>query len=363
MAVKQFTYQWPHHRFHAMGTRIDAWSEAAPAEAALAFAQVESLFRDVETSLSRFNPFSELSKLNAQPEMWVPVSKTLWNVLTTSLKFAEETGGMFDPTLLGAIRVAGYRESFERIKNDDQVEPVTDKTSSGGWRAIRLDAMHQQVWLPRDVGLDFGGIAKGYTAQWATVLMGLWGPCLIDAGGDLVAGDAPAGMSGWPVTILAPASASREDDRALVSLSMANSALATSGVDQRRWRVGGHEAHHLIDPATMHPARTDALTVSVMAPSGSAAEAWSKVALIAGTAGLAALSSRNMPALIVTQDGKLVLNEEMQFCVTGFDDDVEVTVHRRELDRQTTEFASASTVNEQVGIISGYHRKNGENNV
>jgi hypothetical protein len=33
--------------------------------------------------------------------------------------------------------------------------------------------------------VDLGGIAKGYTAQLAAIFLGQWGPCLVDAGGDL----------------------------------------------------------------------------------------------------------------------------------------------------------------------------------
>jgi thiamine biosynthesis lipoprotein len=293
-----------------MGTRIDLWLQADQPTAAIAFAQVEELFRDVEQALSRFNPSSDLSRLNAQPETWVAVSKTLWNVLALSLEYADLTDGQFDPTLLHALRAAGYTESFDRM----DVKEVKQAPSVGqiqGWRSIRLDEASRRVWLPQGIGLDFGGIAKGYAAQWAARLLGLWGPCLVDAGGDLVAGDEPSGMAGWPVKILAPRVDGQEAQRALVSLTVANQALATSGVDHRRWLVDGKPAHHIIDPRTGVPAVTDALTVSVIAPHGAEAEVWAKVAILRGTRGLDRLDQAGVPVLVIDGDHTLHINETM----------------------------------------------------
>jgi thiamine biosynthesis lipoprotein len=343
MTVKAFAYHWPHHSFHAMGTQIDAWIEAEPESADQALGQVETLFRDVEAALSRFNPASELSKLNAQSETWVPVSKTLWSVLTLALEYAEETEGVFDPALLGALRAAGYSESFERIGYGGPIEPAGAAARTGGWRAIRLDAERRRVWLPGDAELDFGGIAKGYTAGWAALLIGLWGPCLIDAGGDLAAGDAPAGLPGWPVTILAPRIEGRESTGALVSLTLANNSLATSGVDLRRWKIGGRAAHHLIDPRTAQPAESEAVTVSALAPTGAAAEVWAKLGLIKGAAGLAALSERNIPALIISRDHALHFNNAMWQRIHEVDTEVEVVVHSSEVPGQKQEPALLSS--------------------
>jgi thiamine biosynthesis lipoprotein len=53
---------------------------------------------------------------------------------------------------------------------------------------------------------------------------------------------------------------------------------ATSGTTKRSWEGG----HHLIDPRTGLPARTDLSEVSVLASTATDAEIYAKVALLLG---------------------------------------------------------------------------------
>src|SRR5438309_1920651 len=73
------------------------------------------------------------------------------------------------------------------------------------------------------------------------------GPCLVNAGGDIATRD-----GAWPVAVETP------DGPLTLELS-GSCALATSGRDSRRWRRAGREMHHIIDPATGAPSRTDLL--------------------------------------------------------------------------------------------------------
>lgn len=304
---------WPHYSFRGMGTRIDLWVDAGQPEAQAAFNEAAGCFRDAEAVLSRFDPASELSRLNAQAGQWVSVSRLLWDVLALALDFARETGGMFDPTVLYALTAAGYDRSFTEIGSGGQTVGTQAPEQTGGWQAIKTRPEDRGVWLPPGVGLDFGGIAKGYTARWAARLISLWGPGLVDAGGDLMAGDAPRGLAGWPVTVLAPRVNGQASEVGLVTLSLCNNALATSGVDHRYWLVDGRPAHHIIDPRTRGPAATDALTVTVMASDSPTAEVWAKVALIEGVeAGMDLLERRRMAGLIVDQGRKVHINPMMR---------------------------------------------------
>lgn len=304
---------WPQHSFRAMGTRIRLWVETDPATAAQALADGEALFREVERSLSRFDPTSELCHLNEQAGQWVKVSKTLWAVLQVALDFAEKTDGLFDPTILNALKSAGYNRSFTTIGRGGQAEAQPAIPSSARWQDVQCDPANRRVRLPQGLGLDFGGIAKGYTAQWAARLLGLWGPSLVDAGGDVVAGDPPKGWTGWPVAIAGPRVEADETTSNVADLLLADGAVATSGIDHRQWLVDGKPAHHIIDPRSGEPAVTDVLTVTVAATSGIEAEVWAKVALILGRdAGFAALNAYGIPALMIDPQLKLHTNANME---------------------------------------------------
>lgn len=296
------------HQFQAMGCQIAAWLDiegAYTAQAALD--QVEALFRHNEQVLSRFLPDSELSLLNGRSEQWVSVSPLLWQVLTTALSLAELTEGLFDPTLLSAVEAAGYTRSFTQL---DGTSASLSYPEPGRWSAIRLDSVRQAVWLPAGVRLDFGGVAKGMTAQQAVDLLSAWGPCLVDAGGDLTAGAAPHHWAGWPVAVTIPTFAGETED--LFSLWLAESSLSTSGVDYRRWQQNGRLAHHIIDPRTGCPAATDLLTATVLLRNAAQAEAVATAVLVQGQeAGTAWLERYQIPAVLVNQAHSVYLTASM----------------------------------------------------
>ena len=312
MAAQRDPSTWPVHHFRAMGCEMSVRRALSAAAAARPFARVERLFVAVEQALSRFDAQSELSRLNARPGEWVRVSPLLWEVLESALAMAQETGGRFDPTLLGALEAAGYGRTFGEIAAAGAVGPSSD-SHRGRFREIGRRAAPREVFLPRGVRLDLGGIAKGWTAQRAVQRLRPWGPILVDAGGDLVAGDAPPGWPGWPVAIAAPSDGARPNAPDLAQLWLRNAALATSGVDFRRWQVNGATRHHIIDPRTGRPAATDLLAVTVLDQSAVRAEAWATATIVAGRErGAAALSRGQMAALFVHHDGRALMTRAMQ---------------------------------------------------
>lgn len=287
---------WHRHDFYAMGCHMSAWLELTDEAVAMAaLGQVDALFQAAEARMSRFREESELSQLNVQPAQWVPVSQPLWTVIQRALSLAAQTDGLFDPTLLNALARAGYRQTFATLHETDGAigvnaaqaeteeqlqQPIT--SLQGRWREVEIDASRHAVRLPAGLRLDLGGIGKGFTAQQAVHFLSNWGPCLIDAGGDLVAGDAPQGLPGWSVAIAAPMIEDTNPERDLLQLWLKNATLATSGIDFRRWRQHGRMMHHLIDPRTGEPAQTPLLTASVLAADATVAEAWATVLMITG---------------------------------------------------------------------------------
>ena len=289
------------HRFRAMGSQIVLWLEHADAdEAHDACAMVEDLFAAAEQRMSRFRPDSELSQLNARSGEWVSVSRLLWQVISHALALAQETDGLFDPTVGNALLASGYTASFDPTQRDRTGSGEAGAASLGGCRQqVELDPLRHAVRLPAGVRLDLGGIGKGYTAQMAVDALAAWGPCLVDAGGDVLAGDAPAGQPGWLVGVAQP---SEHDAELALELWLNNAALATSGVDYRWWRQDGQRRHHLIDPRTGQPAETDLLTATVLAADGGEAEAWAKALLILGEhRGLALAQDTQLAAAVMNQ--------------------------------------------------------------
>jgi thiamine biosynthesis lipoprotein len=248
--------------FRAMGTEMELLVDAHAAAGALAAAENE--FHRLEALLSRFRHDSELSRLNRDGA--IDAGPDLLRVTALALDARERTAGRFDPTVHDALVAAGYDRSFANLDldNDDRCgEPCP----AGGGVLVE----GTRISLEPGVHLDLGGIGKGYAAERAAELLAPAGPCLVNAGGDV----ATRGGA-WPVGV--------ETTTAPVTLELRGGALATSGRDRRRWRRGGRELHHLIDPRTGAPAETDLVRVTVVAADAVDAEVAAKALFLAGAA-------------------------------------------------------------------------------
>lgn len=293
---------WPARTFRAMGCTITVRLATAAEEATELLAGALAQIAAAERAWSRFDPTSELSRLNAQAGRWSSVSPLLWEAVAAGLAQAAATGGLYDPTLLQAIRAAGYTRSFEELAG--HAAPARP-SQPGQWRSVQTHPTRRQIKLPPGVGLDLGGIGKGLAAAAVVDQLRPFGPALVDAGGDVAAGAAPPGFPGWPVAIAAP-DPGPDGEEDLLWVWLTDATLATSGTDYRRWEQNGVVRHHILDPRTGTPAQTDLVTVSVLNRSAAQAEAWAKAALILGTeAGYLALAHRGLAALLVEQDGRV----------------------------------------------------------
>ncbi len=298
-----------------MNTDVSAWLWADTPVADPWLLDVQHFFAAVEAELSRFRPASGLSRLNAAAGLGPQsVSSTLQHVLARALAAARASDGIFDPTVLTALQQAGYDRSFEQLgihglagaaagqpngKSSMPGLPNETLVRSPGWQQVMLDPIDGTVTLPAGLGLDLGGIAKGWTVDQAVEQLGIHGAALVDAGGDIRASAAPGGQP-WPIAIADPF----DDTRDLGVMVLAEGAVATSTIGRRHWHHNGRSAHHLIDPRRGEPCQSDLHTVTVVAPTVVQAEVAAKVALILGARdGRVYLERRGWSGLFVGRDG------------------------------------------------------------
>jgi FAD:protein FMN transferase len=280
------------HCFRAMGTEIELLVEADDATSALAAAEEE--FHRLEALLSRFRDDSELSRLNAAGSL--AAGPDLLRVVELALAANERTGGRFDITVHDALVAAGYDRSFELIPSEEDAWACMPKPMDRhGPRPMAIQAQDGIIRLDAGVRIDLGGIGKGYTCDRAAEILATAGPCLVNAGGDIAT---RAGV--WTVAV--------ETATEPLTLELSGgSALATSGRDLRRWRRGGRELHHLIDPETGLPSESDLLRVTAVAHDAVDAEVTAKALFLAGADAACEEADRlGIPVVLVTQDGRTI---------------------------------------------------------
>lgn len=261
---------------------------------------------DCEQRFSRFLPASELSALNRSAGYWHEVSGDLMEMLRLSLKYYFETRGIFDPSILTDLKRIGYDRSMDEIRANGTVPMphASKRTSRPGFHEISLDPAGSRARLPHGMEVDLGGIAKGWIVEKAARLLHTYAEtCAVSAGGDILFIGRPADGMDWDVYLEDP----RDPSAMLSQLHVGPGAVATSSVMKRTWSQGEKVRHHLIDPRTGEPAKTDWLSVTVISADVVTAEVYAKAILIGGEAELQNLLG-NQPGLTfiaVDADGNM----------------------------------------------------------
>ena len=282
-------------RFRAMGSDVQVLVDGPAELLQVARDRVEEL----ERRWSRFRPDSEISRLNAHAGSPMAVSVETLGLVGRALEGARVTAGRYDPTVLGDVLRAGYDRTFGEFG-----DAAGDGSALGrGWAGVVVDAAGSSVTLPAGVGLDPGGIGKGYAADLVAEELRAAGAAgvLVNLGGDLRAeGRAPGGGS-WVVAIEHPLRPGL-----VATVALGRGAVATSSRVRRAWGPPADRRHHLIDPATGRPADTGLAAVTVLAARGWQAEVLAKAAFLGGLdRGLALLTAAGADGVAVDDHGGL----------------------------------------------------------
>lgn len=235
-----------------MGTMADfAVVHGDPTRAQHAVDAAIAELRRVERHMTRFDASSDVGRANAGAALEaVVVAPDTAAVIAAALGWAEASGGGFDPCLVRAIELwdVGNR---------------TDPPPPGAFARLAGRRLHRHVDLDRwsgqsavrftdpDVGLDLGGIAKGYGVDRAVDALRSRGieNAIVNVGGDLYAMGSGAGDEPWRVAVRSP----DNPDRTVATIQVRDRAIATSGSYLQYFESHGRRYHHLLDPGTAAP--------------------------------------------------------------------------------------------------------------
>jgi len=227
------------------------------AHAAIDAAFVE--LHDVDRTMSRFKPTSDIGRINAA-KVGVPVavSAATAHVLESALRWAEQTDGAFDPCLGRAIELWDVTSRTEPPPHD-QFARLAGRNL---YRHLDLDHNRAIIRDP-DVAIDLGGIAKGHAVDRAAQALRDRGyqNALVNVGGDLVALGESEDGDPWRIGVIDP----NDPTRITRKIKIRDEAVATSGDYTRCFDHAGRRYHHLLDPATAAPRETKRHSVTVVA--------------------------------------------------------------------------------------------------
>lgn len=237
-----------------------------------AIEQAFATIKHLESLMSDRDPNSQLSYVNqhafAEP---VRVDDAVFEVLIASLEYSRLSEGAFDITIGPLVQLWRTEQSSGIAPSAAAVARAKELV---GWQNLILDPSQKTVRFAQEgMKLDLGAIAKGYAVDKA--LEDLWqlemSGAMVDIGGNLRCyGKAPRGSRHWRIGLQDP----RKDENTVLTLTMDDVAVATSGDYRRFALVDGKSFSHIINPSTAQSAQALS-SVTIIAPTAMQADALS----------------------------------------------------------------------------------------
>jgi len=289
-----------------MGTRLSIETDG-PVPAAVLDSAFDEVAR-LEGMFSNWQRTSEVSRLNDEAARGpVGCSAELFAAVRIGLRWAEETGGAFDPTVEPLVRALGLRGEEGRLPGmEDAPAPVGVETDPAarppiGWRHVHLHRAARSVRFDTEgVGLDLGGIGKGIALDAAAGVLRRHGVrrALLDFGGQVLAVGRPRRAPAWSIGIADP----EDRDRVIAVVGIDRLSLATSSNSERFVETPRGRLGHILDPAEARPARFQG-SLTVAAHDATSADALSTALFVMGPdRGAAWAEARDIPALYLWRD-------------------------------------------------------------
>lgn len=255
-----------------------------------------------ETLFSRSKEGSDVWKINHSQGKPVTVSDDTIRLTKEALSFCAETDGLFDIT----IAPLSDLWDFSSAKKDRHTVPSPEARNRLlpliDYRFVQFTE-HTVTLSKKNAALDFGGVAKGYIADRLKEFLLSEGvtSALINLGGNvLTIGKKPDG-SPFLVGIQKPFS-DTGDSVAVVPIEDAS--LVSSGIYERYFETDGKRYHHILNPKTGMPVQNDLLSVTILSPDSTKADALSTACFLMGLKdGLSYIETLpDVEALFITKD-------------------------------------------------------------
>lgn len=273
-ALARFEFSEPH-----MGTQFKIILYCEIDQAAILASTAFKRVAEIDAITSDYLQTSELMSIcRSAAGRKTRVSADLFRVLEKSQDMAERSGGAFDVTIGPVARLWRHARRVGQLPDRQRLAQAMRLV---GYRKLQLDPSTRSVTLgSAGMGLDLGGIAKGYAVDEAMTVLKQNGVAraLIAGGGDILVSGPPPGSQGWVIAVGSPEGSIGSDERYLL---LRDRAVSTSGDAQQHVEIGGVRYSHIVDPRTGLGLKGHH-SVTVVAPNCTTSDALATAASVLG---------------------------------------------------------------------------------
>lgn len=243
-------------------------------------AEVDLLLNSINKTFSTYIKDSELSKLNqAKANINVKLSNDMEKVLILSKKMFFETNGAFDPTVGPVVNRWGFGP--DKDKNQPTKEEIKKLMINVGVKHFTLDKGYLSK-KNSNLYIDLSAIAKGFAVDKVTDFLRKdkgFRNVLVEIGGEVRA-HGNKGNRVWAIGIETPSGQLAAGIQKVVPLL--NRSVATSGSYRNYLKYGDKVFSHTINPQTGMPVDHKLVSVTVIHPKCTEADAYATALMVMG---------------------------------------------------------------------------------
>lgn len=218
---------------------------------------------------------SEIYQLNQKKKM--KVSDETLELIEFAKKKSAQSGDAFDISIYPIVELWGFPTQKYRVPSDSEIKKLLKNVDS---KKIKINKKTKVVTLQKNMEIDLGGIAKGYTSQRIAKIYKEDGvkSGVISLGGNVQAIGKKTDGSRWKVGVQSP-----DDTQSMIGAYEADDeAVITSGAYERYFEKNGKIYHHIIDPATGKPSEKDLKSVTIISKNGTLSDTMSTTLFVMG---------------------------------------------------------------------------------
>ena len=263
---------------------------------------------------------AEVAQINAAAgNGQIQLSAAMAGRLERCLQISEQTGGAFDVSIGQLSRLwdidtwaaADDPQDYE-LPGREEIEQAL---ASAGWQQMileqRTDSM--AVSIPSGMQLDLGAVGKGVALDEIRKTLEEYpkvSGAVISVGGSILTyGSKPEGGA-WQIAVTDP----QDPSQSVGVLTLDGGyCVSTSGDYERYVEVDGVRYHHILDPRTGFPARSDVAGVTIVTKDGFLSDALSTACFVLGQEkGQKLLEKYDAEGLFIDHEGTITMTEGMQ---------------------------------------------------
>ncbi len=302
-----------HITYHITNPQADPQAmtkKGSPAEIEQAVAEELSRIDDV---FSNYRDDSLIEKFNAQQTTEaLEVDPEIVALVEEARKVYLASNGCYDLTIKPLFDLWGFKKD---VFSPPDADTLANTLGEVGMNKLETLNDHQLRKLNPQLRVDISSIGQGYSVERVANLLRQYGVTnyMVEIGGELQAAGKKADGSPWRIALEKPLPKERKLQKIVQFNSGAPLALMTSGTYRHFFDSDGKRYSHILDARSGKPVEHDTVSVTVLHPNPTVADAWSTALNCLGSSeGMQVANDHGIAVLFIDQKGDKLLESESQ---------------------------------------------------